>query len=103
VEVDVVGEVGVEVAERVVGEGAQVDDGVYALQVLGGDVAQVDVEERDLVGRGPEVAIVEETGVEADDVDALPAKKRNELDADVAAMTRDQHAHDEHYNRILRP
>jgi len=103
VEVDVVGEVGVEIAQRIVGQRAEVDDRVEAAQVIGGDVAEIDVEGGDLVGRGPEVAVVEVAGVEADDLDALPAKQRNELDADVTAMTRDQRAHDVHYNRILRP
>ena len=40
--VDVVGEFGVEVAERIVGERGEVDDRVEALEVLGAHVAQVD-------------------------------------------------------------
>ena len=58
VEVDVVGQIGVEVAERIVGERGEVDDRVEALEVLGAHVAEVDVELWDVVGRADEVAPV---------------------------------------------
>ena len=63
------GPVGVEIAERVVGERGQVDDRVEASEIRGRDVA--DVERRATarsVRRSPEVAARVEERVEADDV-----------------------------------
>jgi hypothetical protein len=103
VQVDVVGEVGVEIAERIVGQCAEVDHGVEPAQLIRRDVAQVEIERGDLVGRRPEVAVVEVAGVEPDHVEPCLAQHGDELDADVPSVTGDQNTHGGHYNRILRP
>jgi hypothetical protein len=74
--VDVEGQLGVQVAERIVRQRGEVDDGVHALEVGARDVAEV-LANRRHVGTGPDVgARLEQVAVEADDVVARGAKAR---------------------------
>ena len=64
--VDVVGGVWGEVAERVVGDPGEMDDGVEAAQVLDLDVADVEADRRRVGDVGPEDARGEQVAVQAD-------------------------------------
>src|SRR5690606_32044877 len=90
--VDAVGEPGPELAERVVRQLGEVDDGVDALEVLGADVADVDD-----VGAGPlrsaggvEPALAVEAGIDADDLVAVGEELGGEHRADVTVDTGDE-------------
>ena len=78
VEVDVVGPLLVEVADRIVGERRQVDDRVEPLEVRGRHVANVAMHGHDRPEVAPEVAPAVEARVEPDDVVARAGDDRRE-------------------------
>ena len=92
VEVDLVRQLRVDVAERVVGERGQVDDRVVAAQVLGRHVAHVALERRNLGARREIAAAVEER-VEPGDVVSRRGEERCGDGADVAVVAGDQDLH----------
>ncbi len=91
--IDVVGDLLVDVAERVVGKSAQVHHGVESGEVCGCDVPQIDVERGYLIGRRDEVALIVEAGVEADYFVSGVSQNRDHLHADVPPMSRHQYFH----------
>jgi hypothetical protein len=91
--VDLVGDVGVEVPDRVVAHRGQVDHRVEAGEVRGLDVAHVPVNRLDLRLDRPEPAIGEQVVVQADDLVVGALQAGDEDRADVSAMTGDQDAH----------
>jgi hypothetical protein len=56
-------------------------------------VTQVDPERLDLVGRGPEHAVGEQSGVQADDLVSGLTQYRHQYAADVAVVTGYEYAH----------
>ena len=93
--VDVVGELAIEVAERVVRQGGEVDDRVEPAQVVHGHVAQVALDRRDArqARRVAEGAGAVEIDVEADDLVTGGQEFRHEDGADVAEVTGDEDPH----------
>jgi len=83
----------VEVADRVVGDGREVDDGVEAVEVLGDDVADVPGALDVAGGLGTEVAPVVPPGVQADDLVPRALQERDQDCPDVAPVTVDQNSH----------
>ena len=90
--VDVVGGLRVEVADRVVADRREVQDGVEALEIRDLDVADVLAQRLDLGRRGAEHARGEQIRVEPDDVVAGSLGERDEDGADVAVVTGDKNA-----------
>ena len=79
--VDLVGELGVEVAERIVGQAGEMDDGVEADEVGVLDVADVLADRRDVIRRAEPVAEgapLVKVAVEAGHVMAALAEQRYE-------------------------
>ena len=70
--VDVVRHLRVQVPDRVVAYGCEVDDGVEADEVLSRDVANIGFDRLDLERVGAERAGSEEIGIKADNVVAGP-------------------------------
>ena len=66
----------------------------FSMGPIGSHIAQVGVEQVDVVGRRDEIAFVVEPGVEADDLVACRAERGDHLDTDVAEVAGDQHLHD---------
>src|SRR5262249_19082781 len=92
-QVDVVGQVGVDVAQRIVRQRGQVTDGVDALELLRADVAQIGVDAGHVVGRRAKVAGVEVAVVEADHLVPRLAQHADHLDPDVAPVPGYQNLH----------
>ena len=92
--VDLVGRLRVQVADRVVADGGQVDDRVEALEVLDLEITDVTRERLNLGNLVPERARGEEVGVDADDVMAGGLDDRDEDGADVAVVAGDEYAHE---------
>ena len=90
--VDVVGQLGVEVAEGVVRQRREVHDGVEALEVALDDIAGVLADRRD-AHAGAEAAALEEVDVEADDLVARLLQKRHQDSANVSVVTGYQNLH----------
>ena len=85
----------VEVAERIVGDAGQVDDGVDAGQVVDGDVADVAAAGDDGSSAiGPDGAVGEQVAVEADDLWPAFCSSGTMTDADVAVVSGDENSHD---------
>ena len=99
VAVDVEGELGVEVAHRVVGDRRQVHDGVAAVEV--GRLDRPNVLDEVAVGRDHRlpVATLEQPDVAADDLGALLLKQIDQMGSDEALVTRDEYFHDISLNR----
>ncbi len=91
--VDVVGAARVEVAQRVVRDAGQVDDGVEALEVLGFDIADVEGQRLAVEHGRVEIAAAKEAVVEADDFVPCALEERDEYAADVAFMAGDEDFH----------
>ena len=90
--VDGEGDLGREVAERVVGERGEVDDGVEAVEVLGGDVADVGLAGGQL-GDVAERVVGEQARVEPDRLVAGRLQQRGQDGADVAVVAGDEDLH----------
>ena len=73
--IDVVSDIGVEVAERIVGQRGEVNDGVNASEVFLGGVAHIlaDMRHHGEVAAGGECAPLIEIAIEADDLMAMPS------------------------------
>jgi len=82
--VDVVGDLRVQVPERVVGDGGQVNDRVEAAQVLDADVADVHPQGRHRGGLRPERAALVQRAVQADDLVSSLYQTRDEHGSDIA-------------------
>ena len=80
-EVDVVGQLCVEITERIVGERAEVDDGVNPRQLRLRHVPEIDVQCGYLVGWNHEVASVVQPGVEPHDLVSGGDELRHHLDS----------------------
>jgi hypothetical protein len=91
--IDLVGQVGVEVAERVVGKRRQVDDRVEAGQVGRGDVAHVHPQRRHLRPVLAEPAPLEVERVEPDDIMPSLSQHRDHDRPDVPVVAGDQDSH----------
>ena len=92
--VDVVGELGIEVAEWIVRQRGEVDDGVDALEIGRLDVADVPADLGDLGERAGEAALPVVVGVHPDDLDAVCEQHRDQHRSDVSLVPSDQYAHD---------
>ena len=90
--VDVVGGLGIEVAERVVAYSGEVDNSVEPGEVVALDSADVFADRFDLRRGVAHDAGSEQVGVEADDVVAGLLQHRDEHRADVAVMAGDEYA-----------
>ncbi len=91
--VDVIGLLGLEVPDRVVGQRREVHDRVEALEVPRGDVAQVRAQLRH-GGQGiAHHAVGEVAGVKAGDLVAVLDEERCHDRADVPQVPRQQYAH----------
>src|SRR5262245_57287254 len=91
--IDVVGAVGVEIAQRIIRQGGEMDDRVEAGQGILLDFTKIDAERSDVVEPGTEITAREELGIEADHVVAGGPQKRDEHGADVTGVTGDQNSH----------
>lgn len=94
--IDGEGDIGIEVAERIVGQRSEMDDGVDPFQVLPGHVADILADRRnvdELAGGGECTALVQ-IGVVADDFMAGFDQHRHHDGADITLMTCDENAHD---------
>src|SRR5215210_1744157 len=91
--VDLARQLGIQVAERVVREPGEVDDGVETVEQRGLDVAQVDPEGRNLDAVGEEVTALVVEAVEPDDVVAGLAEERHDQRADEAVVAGDEDLH----------
>ena len=91
--VDVVGAIGVQIAQRVVGQGCEVDDGVKALQLGTPHVAQIGLDPRDFRRTGAEYAALKEPAVEADDRMPRSLKHRHHDGAEITRVAGNQHFH----------
>jgi hypothetical protein len=91
--VDVVRQLGIEIAERIVGKRGEVDDGVDALQVVAGRVAQISPQGRDSRHRPEKIAPIVEAGVHPDDVVPRALQHRNHDRSDEAGMAGDENSH----------
>jgi hypothetical protein len=94
VQVDVVGQLGVDVAERVVAERRQVDHRVEAGQVPGRDVTQVHPDGGHRFGGGTQQAVGVEPDVQAGDRVPGGAQAGAEHAADVALVAGDEYPHE---------
>lgn len=92
-EIDVVGQLGVEVAERVVRQRPEMDDGIEALEVGPLDFAQIAPADVVVRFRRAEAAGLEEAGVEPDDLVTGLLEERYQHGADVTVMSGDENAH----------
>ena len=92
--VDVVGELGVEVAQRIVGKGRQVDDGVESVDVSDLDVADVSFDYGHVSERAAERAVPIEVGVQSDHLDAGSLEEGHHDRADETFVTSDENPHD---------
>ena len=90
--VDGVGDVGGEVAERVVGERGEVDDGGEAVEVFRGDVADVGLARGDPRRLG-ERMVGEQAEVEPDRLVPGRPQQRRQDGADVAVVAGDEDLH----------
>ena len=93
--VDVVGRLRVEVADRVVADRREVDDGVEAVEVLALDVADVACSDSTSACAAPKVQAAKRSRVESDDLVAGPLEHGDQHGADVAVVTGDEYAHSE--------
>jgi hypothetical protein len=92
--VDVVGDLGGERTQRVVGESRHVDDGVEALQLVDGDVPQVGAEAGHVRGvERAEHAVGEQAAVEPGHLVACRGEDRGHHGAQVALVTGQQNSH----------
>ena len=91
--VDVVGQLGVEVAQRVVGQGREVDDGVEAREVGGLDGANVLLEGTDGFPPVPKSGTPVQIGVQADDLMARLDHHGRHDRPDVAPATGQKELH----------
>ncbi len=91
--VDVVGQLRVEVAERIVRQGGEVDDGLEALEMAGLDVPDVEPDAGDLLPAIPEAARLVEARVEPHHLVTGFQEQRHHDGADVALVAGDQHLH----------
>jgi hypothetical protein len=66
--IDVVGEVAIQIAQRVVGQSCQVDHGIEALQVRFVQVADIFADFRNRRSGRSKITALEQTGVHADHV-----------------------------------
>ena len=90
--VDVVRRLRIQVADRVIADGGEVQDGVEALEVGDLDVAYVLADGLDLSRLRPEDARGEQIRVESDDLVAGPLGERDQDGADVAVVAGDKNA-----------
>jgi hypothetical protein len=86
--IDVVGPVGLQIAQGIIAEGGQVDDGVEALQIRGLHVSNVLAESPDAGGLIRETTVFEEEAVEAYDVVSCVLQDRHHHRSDIAVVTR---------------
>ena len=91
--IDVVGAVGVEVAQRIVGERGQMHHRVEADQRVHFDFAQIGPERRHAGEAVTEIATGEILGVETDDLVSGRVKRGNEDGPDIPGVARDQNLH----------
>jgi hypothetical protein len=89
--IDVVGDLGHEGAQRIVGQRGQMDHRVDAAQVLRTDIAQIDRESARVARVGTEYAVGEEPGVQTGDLMARFLQRRHHHGAEVALVAGDQH------------
>ena len=80
-------------ADRVVGDRGEVDDGVKAVEVLGAGIANVAGPLLVPVRLRAEVAAVVPADVEADDLVSGRLQEWDQHGADVTAVTGDEHSH----------
>jgi hypothetical protein len=92
--VDVVRELGIEVAQRVVGKGGEMDDRVHALEVGGLHLTHVLLDRVDGFAPGAEGRPPVQVGVETDDLMAGRSQVRGHDSSDVAAAAGDQDPHE---------
>ena len=83
----------VQVAERVVGDGRQVHDRIESGQVVGPDVAQVELQPGHVVGVGAQGAAREQPGVEAHHLVPAVAQRGAQDPPQIAIVTGDAHFH----------
>ena len=95
--IDGVSDIGVEIAERVVGQRCEVNDGVNASEVFLGGVAHIlaDMRHHCEVAAGGEGALLIKIAVEADDLVARLQQHGHHHGSDIAKMSGNQYAH--HY------
>ena len=91
--VDVVRDLGIQVAERIVGERRDVQDGVDSFEVSRVDAANVGADRGNVDDAGAERAGGVEVAVEADDVVSRGQQHRNHDGADVSEVSGDENPH----------
>ena len=92
--VDLVGQVRVQVAQRVVGQSGQVDDGIEPVEVFRSDLAHVDPARGRLIGgRGPQHARREQAEVHPDRIVPGVGQHGHHDRTYVASGTSDQYTH----------
>ena len=91
--VDGESQIGIEIAQGVVGQGGQMDERVETLQVAGRNVAEVLPDGRDRLRIDPEGAGFEEVGVEPGHLMACFEQQVGQDRPDVAVVPRHQNLH----------
>ena len=93
--IDVICQGGIEVAERIIGKGREMDDRLDPVELLQAHIAEVGVNLRDIrhVRRVSKRAPAVQVRVEPDDVMARGLKNGHHDSADVAEVAGDENAH----------
>src|SRR4051794_1129710 len=86
--VDLIGRVGVEIADRVVADRGEMNDRVETDEVRSLNVAHVEPQRLDVMPVGPKVARLEDVGVETHDAVSGPLEDWDQHRPDVAVVTR---------------
>ena len=91
--IDLVGELRIEVAERVVGERGEMDDGVKTFQVVEGEIAHVLADAGNFFSGRSKITSGEEIGIEADDIVPRGLHEGTGYGTDVAFMASKENFH----------
>ena len=94
--IDAVGDLRPEIAERIVGQGCQVNDGVEPFEIFGVGIAHVLLDMRHVGddAAGGKGAMLVKIAVETDNLMARLEQHRHHDSADIAQMPSDQYTHD---------
>src|ERR1700730_15519819 len=91
--IDVVGQIRVEIAQRIIGKPGQVNHRIKTLEVGSFHIPQILANRGKLSRRLPKRALLEEIAVESDDLVPGPRQKGFHDRSDVALMSCDQYPH----------